>query len=136
MPSGPNGLLIILALCGIGLTGLGLYRSYSAGWQPDLDTKHPIVGKTFRNQEVQVDGKIFNRCTFENVTFFYRAKQPFQMAGCTFLGTRLIRTDNAEVVGMVGLMKGLGYLVKGMPIHSDVPLNVEEPGASPTGQSQ
>ena len=45
-----------------------------------------IQGTTFRNETVELDGKEFDSCTFENCQFIYRATDAVRLANCSFVG--------------------------------------------------
>jgi hypothetical protein len=55
-----------------------------------------IYGKTFRNETVELDGKSFDHCTFENVTLVYHGTGLWDFKESTF-GPSLLRTDNASI---------------------------------------
>ncbi len=46
--------------------------------------KKPVIGQTFRNRRVELDGYSYTNCTFENVTLVYRGEKPFDLAHNTF----------------------------------------------------
>jgi hypothetical protein len=47
-------------------------------WRFDKDTKlETIIGRTYSNQTLHIDGYEFRDCTFLNVTFIYEGKAPF-----------------------------------------------------------
>lgn len=60
----------------------------------------PIVNQTYRNETVQLDGKAFHDCRFENVTFLYNGTKPTSLIGCTLSGARefTFQTDNPSVM--------------------------------------
>ena len=53
-----------------------LFPKWQHPYQPTV-----IVGKTFHNQEVLLDGYAYESCTFVNVTFVYNGTTPLQFAG-------------------------------------------------------
>src|SRR6516164_2482158 len=71
---------------------------------PTTDWDKPLIDifrQHYRNETVQLDGKNFIECIFENVTFAYQGMRPIQMINCTkipeegFLVT--VKTDNPVV---------------------------------------
>lgn len=130
-----NAGLAILAAIGITLTSWGLYRSYTAGFKDWADEDHPIADRTFRNEAVEIDGKVFRHCTFENVSFVYKARQSFKIQNCTFIGKRMIRAASPEVEATVLLLRGLGVNPVDAPLYSDKPLPMVDPGPTSKGPS-
>lgn len=122
-----NATLIVLAAIGIALTSLGLYRSYTSGYKDTVDADHPIVDRVFRNEVVEIDGKVFRRCTFENVTFVYGARRSCQLQSCTFLGRRLIKAATPEVTATILVLRGLGVNPVDSPLYSNEPLPMVDP---------
>lgn len=43
-----------------------------------------ISGSRFNNARVQLDGKQFERCTFDRCAIVYKATSPYNLNGCTF----------------------------------------------------
>jgi hypothetical protein len=71
------------------------YRKWSTN---KMDT---INRRTYYNETVEIDGKIFDHCKFSNVTLVYHG-----LGGTTFLeaqfdGITLLRTDNQAAKGML-----------------------------------
>ena len=131
MPLAPSSssVLTVLAIVGIIITAFGLYRSYLGGYKNMVDTGHPIIDRVFRNEVVKIDGKVFQRCTFENVTFEYAAHQPFQIQNCNFVGKRIIKAATPEVEATILLLRGLGVNPIDAPLYSTGgPLPMVEPG--------
>src|SRR4051794_17438943 len=54
------------------------------------DPLTPIVNRTFRNETVELDGKNFVDCSFENVTFLYNGTTPTGFSNCK------IKTGNRQ----------------------------------------
>lgn len=79
-----NGLIGAVIVLGLAMSGISLYLSYSANVIPKsitlnisaYDPPYPgplqvVSDKTFEDQEVRLDGYIYERCTFKNVCFVY-----------------------------------------------------------------
>jgi len=67
------------------------------------DRIETIRSRSYRNEAVEIDGKMFDRCTFVNITFVYRGLGPTTFIGATFSGTTILQTDNAAARGMMVL---------------------------------
>jgi hypothetical protein len=73
--------------------------------------KKPEVGKTFRNEQVLLDGRSFIQCKFINVTFVYKGEKPFDLRpGNEIQGNHNITADSPQLQGLVKLMHQLGYI--------------------------
>jgi len=131
-----NGLLRIVIVLGLILSGFSLYLSYHPKSGMNLKATADawatyryeyVIGRHFFNEAVVLDGKHFSGCTFENVTFIYQGKGPVQV-----VDSRLIRhpdsvvkwhTDNILVQQTARIMKGLGQLPPGYR-DEEVPLEI------------
>jgi len=88
-----------------------------------------VVGKTFRNEEVLLDGYSYDHCIFENVKFVYNGKTPPNNIFPTIRGSFTFRTDNPAIEGTALLFKGLGFLKTDVNmIISNPSVIVREPG--------
>lgn len=95
---------------------------------PDPYRPISIIGETFTNKQVVLDGHSYQHCTFENVTFVYNGTTPPAFNNNVFRGTPVLRSENPVVDGTVAVLKGLGYLQPGSEIRGLSPSNrVEEP---------
>jgi hypothetical protein len=65
--------------------------------------KDVISGKTFANETVRLDGKVFVNCTFNNVILSFDGTAPFELShnANTFIGQLVIKTRN-ERLGIFG----------------------------------
>ena len=66
-------------------------------WQSDK--RETISWKTFTNETVEIDGTLFDNCTFENVTLMFHGTAPPTFLKTTFKGTNLLTTDNKSATG-------------------------------------
>ncbi len=81
--------LVLFAL-NLGMSSLGLYRSFAKDCRQWQSTKQDVVyGINFRNERVELDGKLFDHCTFENVTFVYDGLAPSGLKASTILPGKL-----------------------------------------------
>jgi hypothetical protein len=88
---------------------------------PDwLDPLVPVVNQTFRNRAVELDGKAFVDCRFENVTFVYNATKPTSFTHCSRPSDEkqyLFKTKNPAVGITVEIINWL-HVTAGKPgIH-------------------
>lgn len=85
-----------------------------------------IKGKHFLNEAVDLDGKHYYECTFQNVRFVFSGKHKIGISKCTFSGIVLVPTS-PESNQALGLVAGLGMLPAGVRIFSEGPLNITPP---------
>jgi hypothetical protein len=122
----------ILILIGLGMSSLQwyLHRDYSDLKYDSTTPLEVVADKYFTNQTVEVDGKDFRDCHFQNVTLLFHGRKHFGLAH-SGIGNINLASDNSAVLSSWVLAKGLGFL-QGIPLlGSDgkpVPL-AEEPGA-------
>lgn len=93
---------------------------------PSVYAPIPVIGKTFVNERVPLDGYRYDKCTFRNVTFDYNGTTPVQLAGNNVEGSIGIRSNSLAVAGTVSLMKGMGYLRSDMNMSFVNPNNFVE----------
>lgn len=84
---------------------IGDYPKWPDPYQPTF-----VVGKTYRNQEVMLDGYSYVNCSFYNVTFVYNGATPMAFTGNHIFGNFRVRSDNPAVDGSFILARGLGLL--------------------------
>ncbi len=73
--------------------------------------KKPIIGKTFKNERVELDGFSFIKCKFINVTFVYKGEAPFDMVNIEYLGDHSFDvTSNRSFSGLVQLLRATDHL--------------------------
>jgi hypothetical protein len=70
-----------------------------------------IVGKTFRNEIVPLDGYAYSDDTFENVTFVYNGTTPLQFTHNT-VGGFVMKSDNPAINYVLAMLYGFGLLDK------------------------
>ncbi|HEV8415588.1 MAG TPA: hypothetical protein VGQ49_18510 [Bryobacteraceae bacterium] len=97
-------------------------RHHNEAFQ-DIPAAEVKMRQSFKNKEVPLDGIAYVECTFENVTFVYNAKRPYQLIGNRFQGTNNLRSDSKGVVATIGLLKGLGL--------TNPNANIDTPGTTP-----
>ena len=73
--------------------------------------KTQIVDKTYKNERVELDGKSFTLCRFENVTFVYRGTAPFDLGvDNEITGGPSIEAPSPNLQGMIKLLATVGAL--------------------------
>lgn len=72
--------------------------------------KEEVVGKTFRNERVPLDGKSYLKCRFENVTFVYNGTGPWTLVGNKLMGVMRVNTESPAVAGAMSLLRLVGFL--------------------------
>jgi hypothetical protein len=75
------------------------FAAVTKRWTEDYRPK-TVVGKTFRNEVIILDGTKYVGCTFENVTFKYNGTTPIQLSGNQVSGTIRLATDNPAISAM------------------------------------
>ena len=76
-----------------------LYSQYFMIPKPELwqFTGEVISKKTFRNETVELDGKQFHWCIFENVNLKYEGRGPVLCNGCSFRGVVYLESKNLGI---------------------------------------
>ncbi len=85
--------------------GTKLSAPQLAKW-PDPYAPISVVGKTYKNEKVILDGISYSGCIFENVTFVYNGTTPIQFTNNSVRGSIQMRTDNPAVGGAIGWLGG------------------------------
>lgn len=107
--SGRWGISIIAFTAGIASTCWVIYPITMAVYDHrkfSSETQETIYKKTFINETVDIDGKLFDRCTFSNVTFIYHG-----LGRPTFIEPRFMEgaihwhSDNVAVNQYMKLME-------------------------------
>lgn len=68
------------------------------------DVMEPIDGRTYMNETVELDGKLFRDCKFINVKLMYHGTAPTGILGCEMEGSTLVETDSAALSTMITLL--------------------------------
>ncbi|HEY4969966.1 MAG TPA: hypothetical protein VII35_08680 [Steroidobacteraceae bacterium] len=68
-----------------------------------------IRNRNFQNEIVNLDGKYFHDCTFDNVIFRYQGRN-FYFVGAKVTGHSRLETQNISVLGAVEILKLVGFL--------------------------
>jgi hypothetical protein len=125
-------ILMIVLLTGSFLaSGIGWYRvrhrqSFTV---TPTDQQEIVYGKSFANERVELDGKRFQKCTFENVTLVYHGTTNFSFESNVFKGSLSMDTDSGAVAAMLMLLKAAGWIRQDIPFstsaqpNSPIPIN-------------
>jgi hypothetical protein len=84
-----------------------------------------VTDKAFRNERVNIDGKEFRNCTFDDVSLVYNGHAPVMMVGDTFRSTLMITTDDPSVGSTIGILSALGFM-PGVTKYSDEPITIRK----------
>ena len=82
------------------------------------DKKEAVIGKTFINEKVTLDGKSFTDCTFENTTLEYIGTGPVDLVHLTFRGSCRVENNSKPALIMIRVLVGLGVIPSSAPIYS------------------
>jgi hypothetical protein len=141
-------LLGLVLVIGFLLAALSIYLAWqkppqmALKWTKTQADEQLVYGQSFRNESVEIDGKKFDHCKFENVTIVFHALAPADFLECQWTGAIYLKTDNDGAKGFMMLMEqmrhtpGLSMFKVGsvdnkgniMPIAPGVPID-----QSPTG---
>jgi hypothetical protein len=67
----------------------------------------PVQFGKFWNQEVEVDGKSFQNCTFEGVTFVFKGQQPFIISHSKVSGPMRLKTSKGPALIAASCVLGM-----------------------------
>jgi hypothetical protein len=115
-------LVVAIASLALIASSINLYRnSHRDALHFPVRDKEKIYGKMFRNEKVLLDGKSFEKVTFENVTYLVNGTAPFDLVNCTFSGSIQISTDSDSVASGLLLSKELGLIRQDAPVFRTDP---------------
>jgi hypothetical protein len=106
-------LFFFLLLASVILSGVGWYKSSHRDllhWRMQPADEELVYGKHFRNESVELDGKRFDHCTFENVTMIYHGLAPMDFVETSFKGNVFIKTDNQAAQGYMKISEWIKSL--------------------------
>ena len=94
-----------------------------------MDYKTRYKNSRFSNQKVEIDGKSFLHCEFENCMIVLESGET-EMSGCRFKNCRLLLRGNAYTIGkIIHLFSGKGPM---KVVDFQEPLFEKEPSAGNT----
>lgn len=115
--------LLAMVVGGLVMTSIGWYRSEHKSclkWATTQADEQLVYGKHFFNETVELDGKKFDHCTFEDVTFLYHATAPVDFVESSFTHKQghvmFLKTDNDAAKGFMKF----AYLMQGLPNMTEI----------------
>jgi len=108
LPLTTNQVLGTVMVTGLLLSTASLYLWYTKNCMklPPPTNLETIYGHAYKNEEVQLDGKKFDHCTFENVSFVYEGKALYSFDNSRILGNLpQVRSHNDVVHGALYLVQ-------------------------------
>jgi hypothetical protein len=122
-------ILIPVIALGVIASGFSLYWNYrNLPLKPDEwknYRKDAIVGQTFTQERVIVDGHSYSSCTFDRVTLVYNGTAPFDLVNNTFIAPIQIKSDNPVVMNTFSAAKEFERLNREM--NADVNGKIKPP---------
>jgi len=113
--------------------GFRIYQGFSQpDWLAIENDLATVLNQDFKNQEIEIDGKRFRGCSFENVTLVFNGRWPFEIALNRFIGAgnAIEVRGNTPAIGGVSLM----YLQKDFGLPLKLPVGVmQRTPIAPTG---
>jgi hypothetical protein len=88
-----GGVLLVGAFVGVGHY---VYRRLRTGTVPHSpppsggpleqwdESQTPVIGRTFQNERVEIDNRMFDKCRFKNVSFVFKGRGPSSFINCQF----------------------------------------------------
>ena len=118
---------ISLLVAVIGSLGLSITGWYQAE-HPSVDAwnlphQETVYSKSYINETVQLDGKVFDHCNFENVKLLYHGLGPVSFIQATMKGQIWIGSDNIAIQNFAiadAELKKMGALIQ---LHSWVQMD-------------
>src|ERR1035437_6290532 len=110
---GRNGLFLALILGSLAMSVVGWYQSTHRNylrWHMTPAEEQVFYGQSYRNEKVEMDGKKFDHCKFENVTLMYHSIEPAELLECQISGCTYLRTDNDAAMGFVKIEEALRHM--------------------------
>ncbi len=114
-----NGLIGTVVVLGLVMSGISLYLSYSLNAMPKLITvnistyapQYPsplriVSDQTFKDQDVPLDGYIYQRCKFINVCFLYDGSS-YEIQNSTVTNNWKVCVKDQRLSNYSDLMDGL-----------------------------
>jgi hypothetical protein len=90
--------LLVVVISSLGFSITGWYH----GEHPSVDTwyfpqQQTVYAKSFLNETVELDGKVFDHCNFENVKLIYHGLGPVSLIQGNFKGQVWLGSDNLAI---------------------------------------
>ena len=81
-------------------------KAISANWET-FKYQH-VVGRTFVNETILLDGKQFENCTFSNTSYLFEGTAPYKILQSKIIGSRKFTTDVPMFKAVVYALTDLG----------------------------
>ena len=116
-PTMMNHWMLVPILGGLAFSGVGFYRAFRVN-SPEIAIerwrtfqKEVVVGHKFVNERVVLDGKSYRTCTFENVTFVYEGRAPFDFIQNSVKGSINVDVGASQSLSNLTMfMKAIGMI--------------------------
>jgi hypothetical protein len=86
-----------------------------------------VIGKTYRNERVILDGHAYTNCNFYSVTFVYNGTTSIVFAHNSIINGMMFSSDNPSVLMTTVALKGLGYLKEGALFDAPSESKISDP---------
>jgi hypothetical protein len=91
---------------------------------PDPYNPIMVLGRTFRNEKVLIDGHSYRDCKFYNVTFLYNGTTPIQITHSE-IGSTWVESENPAVIGTFILLRSIGFLREDIAMPTPPGVHIE-----------
>jgi hypothetical protein len=115
----PMVAMLALALITWSAVGTWIYlrhTTFDLTKLPDAQMER-VSGKTFLGGEIPIDGKLFEYCTFKDVTLTYHGTGTYSFNMVTWEGSIKLKTDNKAIHDYIGLSEFLAKTSHNVDIY-------------------
>jgi|SRR5882762_7940293 len=98
--------VLVIASSAFVVSIMNIYMA-SHQWNGDEKSLEPVTFQNFSSQEVVLDGKNFQHCTFNGVTLVFKGKKTFFVADSAFAGTTVIKVPSGPPLEAAMMMSDL-----------------------------
>ena len=116
-----NWPLAVVVICAAGLSAFTwfLHKHSVQFAYSNIPTLKDIHDKAYINEIVDVDGRSFRHCTFQNVTLRWQGRSQFEFLDNNFTQPIRFVSDNPAVTGAWSLAGGLGAMPNSRLLNHD-----------------
>jgi len=116
--------MVLALVASLVMSGVGWYRSQ----HPDVDSWHSsttqtVYAKSFLNETVELDGKVFDHCHFENVKLLYHGLGPVSFNQSDFKGQVWVGSDNLAIRNFATMNAELTRIAPLIKLHEWVEMD-------------
>jgi hypothetical protein len=101
------GVGFLVVLIGAGFLSHRRYRARLVAPAPFLPAAEVIYGRTYRNEVVDIDGKTFVECTFENVTWRFSGNAAYEFKNVHPVGNNMFKAESPAIALYMGTLESL-----------------------------